>query len=735
MVLRLTLARNSIPMQTLLNYSLRSLCTILVIVLNFNSASASHIIGGEIYWDCITEGANAGKLRFYLKLYRDCSQNTAVNSTQELIIDGHPIYSFIYLSLVSQSDVTPPGCGFSCASATQGSPALEEYVFASEPMILSGTPPQQGYQLTYNRCCRANCTNIQIAQNYTFKLSATMYPVNDQSFYPCYDSSPRSAEPPINVLCAGQEFRYNANIVDPNVDSLSYAFVNAAQDNGTVLYSSGYSGTAPFPGPDINPNYDEVTLDPVTGQIEYDFPLGLQGKWNTVTAVEAWRCGQIVSRNVFDMIWSVMPCSDPNTIPQISVPTWISPATAQGYAVTVRAGEVVNFTIEGADLDMNGSDPQIIEFVASSPQFGAYYTNADSGCANPPCATLAGSVSPTQGVGPLTTTFNWQTDCSHVLQGDMCNTPSSTYNFQFRYRDNFCPGQGTNFVNVAVTVLADSIMPSPNPRCLSVADDGAVTIAWEPVPENLVLESFSEYVILHQYTANGPYHEVGIVDSVDGGLFVHEMTTPGVSPSVTVANYYSVRTRSGCNGAVLSDDATTFASIRLSVQSLGTSAILSWTPLSQPGFPTSDVMYRIYRQISGGAWELIATFSGLSFTDDAMTEGGLVRYRIELSDSLPCVSVSNVAEASFNIGIGESMLDRQIAVSPNPTKGAFIVSTTPNIVVSNWEMIDLSGKVLLRTTRLATTDKFEVETGLLPGVYLLRLFTNSGVAVRRIVLL
>jgi len=384
---------------------------------------------------------------------------------------------------------------------------------------------------------------------------------------------------------------------------------------------------------------------------------------------------------------------------------------------------------------MNGSDPQIIEFVASSPQFGAYYTNADSGCANPPCATLSGSIPPIQLAGVHSTTFNWQTDCAHVMSEEGCNASSSTYNFQFRYRDNFCPGQGTNFVNIAVTILADSIMPSPNPRCISIAEDGTVALSWEPVPDSLALQSFSEYTIMHSTSANGNYQEIGTVAMVGEGVFVHEMSNPVAPPSVSGANHYRIRTRSGCNGVVLSDDATTFASIRLSVQSLGTSAILSWTPLSQPQFPSSDVMYRIYRQITGGAWELIATFSGLSFTDDAMTEGGLVRYRIELSDSLPCVSVSNIAEASFNIGIGESMLERQIAVSPNPTKGVFIVFTTPNIVVSNWEMIDLSGKVLLRASRLTSNDKFEVETGLLPGVYLLRLFTSSGVAIRRIVIL
>jgi hypothetical protein len=300
-------------MQTIRKFSFRSLLVSLVIAFNVASVSATHIIGGEIYWDCITEGIHAGKLRFYLKLYRDCSLIATVSSNQALDIEGHPTLSVIPLSLVSLSDVTPQGCGFSCASAGAGNMSLEEYIFASEPIILSGMPPQQGYQVSYEQCCRVDCANFQNAANYTLRLEATMYPVNDQSFYPCYDSSPRSAEPPINVLCAGQEFRYNANIIDPDIDSLSYSFVNAIHQDGTMPYTSGYSGISPLPGPTVDPSYDVVTLDPVTGQMEYDFPPGLQGKWNTVTAVEAWRCGQLVSRNVLDMIWTVLPCAQAPT--------------------------------------------------------------------------------------------------------------------------------------------------------------------------------------------------------------------------------------------------------------------------------------------------------------------------------------------------------------------------------------------------------------------------------------
>jgi hypothetical protein len=34
--------------------------------------SASHLMGGEITWECATSGANAGKVRFTAIIYREC---------------------------------------------------------------------------------------------------------------------------------------------------------------------------------------------------------------------------------------------------------------------------------------------------------------------------------------------------------------------------------------------------------------------------------------------------------------------------------------------------------------------------------------------------------------------------------------------------------------------------------------------------------------------------------------
>jgi hypothetical protein len=279
------------------------------------------------------------------------------------------------------------------------------------------------------------------------------------------------------------------------------------------------------------------------------------------------------------------------------------------------------------------------------------------------------------------------------------------------------------------------MMESPGPRCVSIAEDGSVTLTWEPIAESQILATFTEHVILHSTSANGTFVEVGALNVADTGAFVHAMDNAVAPPSVSGANFYQVRTRSGCNGEVLALETATVSTIHLSVQSLGSVANLSWTAAAQPALPTSASTYDVYRKILNGEWILIASVSGLSYTDNTMIDGGLVHYRVELSDELPCASVSNIVEGSFNIGVRDGATGPNVTVSPNPSKGSFLVSIGAQTTVTGWEMIDLSGKVMRSDRGLAVTDRLTLETGLLPGAYLLRLMTDDGVAVRRIVIL
>jgi gliding motility-associated-like protein len=623
--------------------------TLLLLVVLQPQAKAEHIIGGDIYWECITTGPDAGKFEFYLKLYRDCSINTIVNPGNQVIEVWNDAIQLgvLPLTLISQTDVTPLGCGFTCSDQLPNI-SVEEYVFKSAPFAINITPGPSGIEVIYHRCCRNPVDNLQSAINEEIYYAATMYAFNGQNMNPCYDSSPQFAEEPTSLLCSGYELQYNSNAIDTDLDSLSYEFVPAQGNLGVpIAYAAGYSANLPLPGPTLNPTYDNVTINSVTGQIEYNAPPSVQGRWTMVLAVYGWRCGQRVSKTIREMSVTIIPCAEANNSPNVTSPAWTAPVGTSGYAVTVQAGDPVSFAITGTDNDIVGGNPQVMSFSASGSQFGTNFTNANAGCLNPPCATLTNVSPPTTGVGSISTLFNWQTTCDHVAVQDACGNYSNTYNFIFKFQDDFCPARASNFVSVTVTVVGEPIIESPKPHCASTAANGDITLSWEPVVDNNVPQSFVEYAIFHSTSASGPFtQEIGSVTNIGTGTYTHTSANPVVAPSTSSANYYVIRTRSGCNDAILEAPVDTIASIFLNVVDNITVANLSWNAVTTPNLPSANGIYEVWRLEPGGVWTNIASTTDLFYSDPVIwCNNELITYRIELPDNLPCTSTSNeVAE-------------------------------------------------------------------------------------------
>ncbi len=659
---------------------------------NAKQASASHVLGGEITWACQGNGTYI----FYLKIYRDCTQNTLVPFNDTLRVSNHPSLLNIPLTIQFQQDITQAGCGVSCLGANGTDVALEEYIYASAPITLGSVPPANGFIFSFKRCCRNGVTNIVNAENYTLNYRAVMYPLSGLDTDPCYDSSPQFAENPSALLCSGYQLSYNSNAIDVDGDSLSYSFVPAAHEAGTVPYAAGYSFDVPLPGPTLDSSYDLVTIDPITGQIEYNAPGGLQGKWNIAYVVRAYRCGQLISENVREMQAWIVPCSEPNNTPVVNAPTWIAPAGTTGYNVTVQAGELVSFTLDGVDNDVVNGVPQVLTFEAVGSQFGTNFSNANAGCQTPPCATLSNSTPPVSLVGNIGTTFTWQTSCEHVAVLDQCANYSNTYNFIFKYLDDYCPARSTKFVNVSVTVIGEAVLPSPEPHCASVLPGGGVALSWAPIVDNAVPPSFVEYAILHTLNPSGPFTEVGTVANINTGTYTH------AGASATGPNYYQIRTRSGCNGAVLSPATTTIASIFLEVANAIQTADLSWNGVTTPPLPSSNGngqgLYQIFREYPTGTWTQIGTTFGFTWSDPVTVCNEQVNYYVQLTDNLPCISTSNIAGEVLNNPEqpGTEVMDSvSVDLLTQFSTMGWQPNTQLNVVQYNVEMQELQGSVMV----------------------------------------
>lgn len=608
-------------------------------------------MGGDITWVCLGNG----QYKFTMRVYRDCN-GVAMTLPVVLSVWNHPSVSSIAMNLISQTDISPQcngsGPTINCGMGSTINPvpgAVEEFVFESNPVTLAGVPPPQGWGFTYDFCCRnAAITNLSVPQSHGMTLRAIMYAYNGINNTPCTDSSPQFAERPAIVICAGSPFKYNHNAYDPDLDSLRYDWAPPLEwINGTnfdpttsqppnLIFAPGYSATSPLPGPALNPNNTGASLNPNTGEVAFtSYTLGL---FVTTIRVQSFKCGQLVAEIFREIQIVILSC--PANNPPTVTPPFTDPNTGQpSFDTTVLAGDLVNFTLAGMDLEyLPIGVAQSVTITSSGGQYGTGFTNPNSGCANPPCATLQPpppfTGAPGQGAQ---TTFNWQTTCNHIAQNPGCVAVSNKYIFVFRVRDDFCPAPSQNIVTVSVTVLAKPVEPSPELRCVSVLPNGDVQLSWLPIP-NLV-NTFNSYQIYSSTSLSGPYTVVDSIFNINASSYTYS----GAGAN-NQSIYYFIKTRSGCDGIILSPAIDTVQSIYLSVTdpNNGANAQLNWNALHAPALPTTSPRYLIFKEYPLGTWALIDSTQLLSYSDPLVICSDSINYRVEVDDASGCTSSSNI---------------------------------------------------------------------------------------------
>ncbi|GAB5417648.1 MAG: hypothetical protein Crog4KO_26340 [Crocinitomicaceae bacterium] len=281
----------------------------ILLILSLSPARASHIVGGNIYYDYV--GGN--DYLFTVELYRDC------NSTGAQYDNPLPLGVFnAQGNMVQLVNIGFPGSNqipvvFNNPCVIPPSNICTE--LATYQILVTLPPIPGGYYVAYQRCCRGpNITNLSQPDDTGITLM-THVPGSDTGNQ--INSSPRFNNYPPLLLCNNEDLVFDHSATDPDGDQLVYSLVTP---------SAGGSSFNPAPNPPPAPPYapvtwagagfsapqplgpgSTITIDPNTGLLLAS--PNLTGLFVVGIAVDEYRNGVLINTTVRDFLFRVFNCN------------------------------------------------------------------------------------------------------------------------------------------------------------------------------------------------------------------------------------------------------------------------------------------------------------------------------------------------------------------------------------------------------------------------------------------
>lgn len=278
-----------------------------LLLLNFGSLKATHIIGGEIFYDCLGDG----NFKITVRIYRDCLLGQAPFD-DPLTVSIYDAQGNLYTNLALFNPIITNILPGSINPCYQGDAAVcVEEAFYTDNINLPFSAG--GYTLVYQRCCRNN----SILNIYDPGDTGATYTISiPPSAWTECNSSPRYSQFPPIVLCINDPLIFDHSATDPDGDSLVYSFCDpfegasadfpmpvpsAAPPFGFANFISPYSANYPLAS---NP---AVAVNPITGQLTGE-PIML-GQFVVAVCVSEYRNGVLLSVNKRDFQFNIVQCN------------------------------------------------------------------------------------------------------------------------------------------------------------------------------------------------------------------------------------------------------------------------------------------------------------------------------------------------------------------------------------------------------------------------------------------
>ncbi|MFT5970059.1 MAG: gliding motility-associated-like protein [Flavobacteriales bacterium] len=281
----------------------KSLLFLLLFVASFFNAKSAHLIGGELYYECLGDDL----YKVVLILYRDCNSNGATldeGAYMGLFQDNGNTIKLFEAPLISKTQI-PATISNPCFEAPEDL-CIERGYYED---FINISPSSEVRHLSFRRCCWSdNITNL--IDNEGVTLTVQIPPTN---IAPCNNSARSKIDPP-SAICVGEDIFIDASGIDFDGDQLAYALCapydgagpGDPRPNATappyfpVTFETGYSGAYPI---DASP---AMSIDPVTGQITGKATT--QGEYVLTVCISEFRDGVLINTNYRAFRFKVILC-------------------------------------------------------------------------------------------------------------------------------------------------------------------------------------------------------------------------------------------------------------------------------------------------------------------------------------------------------------------------------------------------------------------------------------------
>ncbi len=261
-----------------------------------------------------------------------------------------------------------------CSGSAKDGVPLSTFIKVNEYVTTHTYPGPGNYKMSMTDPNRnAGVINIPNSVNQVFYIES--YLVISTFLGP--NSSPVLSFPPIDKGCTGKCFLHNPAASDADGDSLSYE-LTYCRGNGGLMCPGYYN--PPTGGGTYNVN-------PTTGTLTWCTPQQ-QGEYNLAMIIKEWRKNvdgvyMLVGYVLRDLQVDVGTCNNN--------PPVIKPLTD----TCVVAGSVITKHVSATDPDND-----VIKLTANGGTFNV--------------PSSPSTFSSAQGLSPVSGTFNWQTNCTHI---------------------------------------------------------------------------------------------------------------------------------------------------------------------------------------------------------------------------------------------------------------------------------------------------------------------------------